>query len=68
MGLFILLYLGYNFWTRNLSKLSKVPKVSDFNLVSNKNVSEILLSSSLSRGPDEVSQKGLKHPHLRYQS
>jgi len=35
----------------------KVSKNLDFSLVSNKNLSEILPSSGLSRGPDEVAYK-----------
>jgi len=46
------------------SKSSKVSKDLDFSLVCNKNLSEILPSSSLSPGPDEVSQKSLKLFHL----
>jgi len=46
------------------SKLSKVSKDSDFSLVSNKNLSEILPSSGFSQGTDEVGQKGLKLLHL----
>ena len=52
--------LDHNFWTRNRSKSSKVSKDSD----SNKNLSEILPSSGLGLGPDEVGQKGLKRLHL----
>jgi len=36
----------------------------DFSLVSNKNLSEILPSSTLAPGPDEVGQKGFKLQHL----
>jgi len=36
----------------------------DFSLVSNKNLSEILPSSGLGLGPDEVGQKGWKRLHL----
>jgi len=39
MGLIILLFLGRNFWTQNISKPSKVLKDSGFSLVSNKNLS-----------------------------
>jgi len=38
----------------------KVSKDSDFSLVSNKNFRELLPSSRLGLGPDEVGQKGLK--------
>jgi len=34
----ILLFLGHNFWTRNLSKSAKVSKDLDSSLVSNKNL------------------------------
>jgi len=36
----------------------------DFCLVSNRNLNEILPSSSMGLGPDEVGQKGLKLLHL----
>ena len=49
------------FWTRNPSKSSQVSKDSDFNLVSNKNLSEILQFSGVGLGPDDV---GLKLLHL----
>ena len=62
--LLILLFWGHNFWTRNTSKSSKVSKDSEIGLVSNKNFRKILPSSSLSLGPDEVGQKGLKLLHL----
>jgi len=42
----ILLFLGHNFWTQNTSKSSIVSKESDFSLVSKKNLSEILPSTS----------------------
>ena len=56
----ILLFLGHHFRTRNPSKSSKVSKNSDYSLVSNKNLSKILSSSTLGQGPYEVGQKGLK--------
>jgi len=40
----------------------------DFGLVSNKNLSEILPSSGLSLGFNEVGQKGLKLLHLQHHS
>jgi len=52
--LLILFVLGHNFWTRNPSKSIKVSKDSDFCLVFNKNLSELLPSSNLGLGPDEV--------------
>ena len=64
----ILLCLGHNFWTQNTSKSSIVSKESDFSLVSKKNLSEILPSSSLDLGPDEVGQKGLKQLNLWHHS
>jgi len=45
-------------------KLIKEPKHSDCSLVSNKNLSEMLPSSGMGLGPDEVGQKGLKQLHL----
>jgi len=45
--------------------LIKISKDSDFSLVSNKNLNEILPSSGLGLGPDEV---GLKQLHLRRHS
>ena len=50
--------VDHNFWTRNLSKSSKVSKVLDFSLVSNKSFSKILQSGGLGLGPDELGQKG----------
>jgi len=41
--------------------LIKVSKDLDFSLVSNKSLSEILPSSSLGLGTNEVGQKGLKN-------
>jgi len=55
----ILFILDHKFWTWNPSKSSKVSKDSDFRLVPNKNLSEILPSSGFDPGPDEVSQRGL---------
>jgi len=52
--------LDFNFLTQNPSKSPKVLKDLDFSLVSNKNFSEILPSSGLGSGPDEVGQSGLK--------
>jgi len=43
--------LDHNFWTRKLSRSSKVSKGSDCSLVSNQNFSEILPSNSLGPGP-----------------
>ena len=57
-------FLGRNFWTWNPSKSSKLSKDSDFSLVSDKNLSEILPSSGLGLEPDEVSQKDLKQLNL----
>ena len=54
--------LDHNFWTRNLSRSSKVSNDSDCSLVSNKNFSEILPSNSLE--PGEVGQDGPKVLHL----
>jgi len=62
------LFLGHNFRTQNLSKSSKVSKDSDFSLVYNKNLSEILPSNGLVLGTDEMGQKGLKLFHLRRHS
>ena len=58
------MFFGHNFGTRNPSKSSKVSKDSDFCLVSNKNLSEALPSSSLDLGPDGMGQIGLKLLHL----
>ena len=58
--------LDHNFWTRNFSRSSKVSKDSDFSLLSNKNFSEILPSSSL--GPGEVGQGGLRVFHSQRHS
>jgi len=52
----------------NPSKSSKVSKYLDFSLVSNKNWSEILPSSGLGPGLDEVGQSGLKIRHLWHHS
>jgi len=60
-----LFIIDHNFSTRNPSKSIKVSKDSDFSLAFDKNLSEILPSSSLGLGPDEVGQKGLKQLHLR---
>jgi len=68
MRLVTLFILDHNFWTRNPRRSSKVSKELDFNLVSNKNLSEILPSSSLGLGPDEVGQKGLKQLYLWHHS
>jgi len=51
------------FCTRNHSGSSKVYKNSDFNLVSNKNFSEILSSTDLGPGSGEVGQGGQKVFH-----
>jgi len=64
----ILLFLGHKFWAQNHSRSSKASKNSDFSLVSNKNLSEILPSSGLGLGPDKVGQKDLKQLHLRCHS
>jgi len=64
MGLIILLTLDHKFWNWNLSKSSKVSEDLNFHLVSNKNLSEILPSSDLGPGPDEVDQSCLKVLHL----
>jgi len=57
-------YFRSNLRTRNPSKSIKLSKDLDFSLVSNKNLSEKLPSSSLGPGPDEVGQKDLKQLHL----
>jgi len=57
-------FIGRNFLTRNPRKSSKVSKDLDFSLVFNENLSEMLPSSSLGLGPDEVGQKGLKQLNL----
>jgi len=50
--------LDHNFWTRNLSRSSKVSKDSDCSLESKKkNFSEILPSNGWRPGPGEVGQK-----------
>jgi len=68
IGLIINFVVFRSFWTRNSSKSSKVSIGSGFSLVSNKNLSEILPSSSLGLRPDEVGQKGLKQLHLWHYS
>jgi len=68
MGLITLLIIDHNIWTRNPSKSIKLSKDSDCSLVSNKNCSEILPSSSLGLGPDEVGQNGPKQLHLWHHS
>jgi len=60
MVLITLFIIDHNFWTQNLSKSIKVLKDSDFRLVSNKNLSDILPSSGLGLEPDEVDQNDLK--------
>ena len=55
----IFIIFDHNFWTRNLSRSSKVSKDSDCGLVSNKNFSKILPSSGLGPGPGEVVQGAL---------
>jgi len=50
------------------AKSSKVSKDSDFSLLSNKDLSKLLLSSGLGLGQDEVGQKDLKLVHLRHYS
>ena len=44
--------------------MSQVSKDLDFTLVSDKNLSEILPSSGLGPGPDELGKKHLKLLHL----
>jgi len=59
MGLInYLLFLGHNFWTWTLASHPNYQD-SDFSLASNKYLSEILPSSSLGLGLDEVGQKGV---------
>jgi len=48
--LILLLFSGHNFWTRNNRKPTKGSKDLDSSLVSNENLSEILLSSSWTVG------------------
>jgi len=57
MGLITLLISDHNFCTRNPSKLIKLSKDSGFSLVYNKNISEVLPSSGLCLGPDEVDKQ-----------
>ena len=61
--LLILLFLSHNYWTRNPASHPKNQKT--LSLISNKNFSEILPSSSLGLGPDEVGENSLKLLHLR---
>ena len=68
MRVITLFILDHNLWTSNPSKSSKIWKDLDLSLVSNKNLSEMLPSSSLGLGPDEVGQNGLKQLHLQHHS
>jgi len=65
---FYCITLDHNFRTRNPSRSSKVSKNSDCSLVSNKNFSKLLPSSSFGPRPGEVGQGGLKVLHLRHHS
>ena len=60
--------LDHNFWTRNLSRSSKVSKDSDCSLVSSRNFSKILPPNSWRPGPGKVGQGGLKVLYLRRHS
>ena len=55
------MFLGHNFSTWNPSELSEVSKNLNFSLVSNKNFSEILPSSRLGLGPEEMGQKAYNY-------
>jgi len=55
---------NHNFWTRNLSRSSKVSKDSDCSLLSSKNFSEILPPNGWRLGPSKVGQGGLNVLHF----
>ena len=59
IGLITWFIIDHNFWTTKPSKSIKVSKDSNCSLVSNKNLSEILPSSSLGPGLGEMGQGSL---------
>ena len=63
--LIMLLFLGHDFWTRNVRKPIKGSEDSDSSLVSNTNLSEILPSSAIwAQGQATWSKMTWNLPHL----
>jgi len=59
-----LYFFGHYFWTRNFRKPIRGSKDSDFSLVSDKNLSEILSSSDWALGQETLAKTDKNLPHL----
>jgi len=58
------LFSRHNFQTKNAGKPIKSSEDSDYSLVSNKNLSQKIISCGWGPGPDDLGQKCLNLPHI----